>query len=142
MGGFDDLDQAVAEEDDDPNDGKDVDDVVDSTPDSRATSTAASTTEDTTSATDSAAEPQEDEEDGLTTPAFAFGDTKQQQLYVRPEIWSEWEDLQKFEVERELADRGIRNVEGRELDEAALRVLLEHPEEVADYVEETRRSEQ
>jgi len=139
MGGFDDLDQAVADEDTDP-DESDYDDVADHTTDTTSTTEAPSTSADNTTTL----EEQDDEmesEDVLNTPAFAFGETNQQQMYVRPGVWSDWEDLRKFEVERELADRDIRGVEGRELDEAAIRVLLEHPEEVADYVEAARRDD-
>ncbi|WP_323677332.1 hypothetical protein [Halorubellus sp. PRR65] len=145
MGGFDDLDQAVAEEDtDDTEDTEDSDPdvtaVSDSATDSSDMSESAATSTDVSSTGSDQAD-EMTEEDALDTPAFEFGETKQQQMYVRPAVWSDWEDLRKFEVERKLADRDIRNVEGRELDEAAIRVLLEHPEEVADYVEAARRDE-
>jgi hypothetical protein len=139
MGGFDDLDKAVAEEDAEYSDSG-ADDVPDPAPDTTSTTEQSSTTADVAT-TSGEQEAETEEEDVLNTPAFAFGDTKQQQMYVRPEVWSNWEDLRKFEVERELADRDIRGVEGRELDEAAIRVLLEHPDEVADYVEAARRDD-
>lgn len=136
MGGFDDLDQAVADEDTDPD--QPDDDASDPTTDTTSSAEASSTNADVATTSDDQ-DDEPEEEDVLNTPAFAFGETEQQQMYVRPVLWSDWEDLRKFEVERELADRDIRGVEGRELDEAAIRVLLEHPDEVADYVEAARR---
>jgi hypothetical protein len=139
MGGFDDLDQAVADEDD-PEDEPEPEVELDEELESHDREPATTTSDDEGSEDDEEKSPTT-VADTNETPAFEFSETTQQQLYVRPDIWSEWEDLRRFEVERELADRGIRNVEGRELDEAALHVLLEHPDAVADYVEALRNGD-
>lgn len=72
-------------------------------------------------------------------PAFEFSETTQDALYARPDAWDEFEDLLDLDLERELRDRGIRNVAKSEKCDAALRVLTELSEEIADQIERARR---
>jgi hypothetical protein len=74
-----------------------------------------------------------------TDPAFPFDATSQEQVYVRPQTWTEFEDLLDLDVEAALRDRNVRDVEGREKHDAALRVLADHADEIAEAVVDARR---
>jgi hypothetical protein len=140
MGGFDDLDDAMADEeqpDDHTPDDADSTDMTDDTTTTTAETTSTSSTTNTTPA--ASTDEQGKEADWQTTPAFPYDEVSQEQMYVRDDLWDEWEDTRRFDVERILANRDIRNVHGREMDEAAIRVLNEHAEEIADEVEAARR---
>jgi len=82
---------------------------------------------------------QRDDQEPLTDPAFAFDETKQDALYARPDAWEVFDDLLDLDLERELRDRGIRDVSKREKHDAVLRVVTNHAEEVADQIEAERR---
>ena len=75
----------------------------------------------------------------LDQPAFPFDDTTQRAFYARPETWEAFEDALDFEVRRALRDRGFRDVPKRELHDAVLQVITDHPDAVADNVEQMRR---
>ena len=87
---------------------------------------------------ESEAELMEEEEGG---PAFPFSEAKQSPLYPRGDRWEELEDA-KFEMEGFLRKQGIRNVQGRELDDAILQYAIDHSEEVAELVLEARGLEE
>lgn len=87
---------------------------------------------------ESEAEVMEEEEGG---PAFSFSEAKQSPLYPRRDRWEELEDA-KFEMEGFLRKQGIRDVQGRELDDAILRYAIDHSEEVAELVLEARGLEE
>ncbi|AUV84684.1 hypothetical protein C2R22_24460 (plasmid) [Salinigranum rubrum] len=75
----------------------------------------------------------------LDEPAFEFSEAVQSPLYARQKSWDAFEDALDFDVQRALRDEGVRDVSKRELHDAALRVLAEHPEEVAEAVLDARR---
>jgi hypothetical protein len=83
--------------------------------------------------------PETTTDDPQNRPAFPFDQATQDALYARKEAWQAFEDTLDFDVKRELRDRGYENIEGRELHDAALRVLARHAEEVADEVERQRK---
>jgi|APHM01.1.fsa_nt_gi hypothetical protein len=127
---FSDLDEALGEEDNDDED--DIDRTVDN-PDNRR-------------AEDDDAEPNASASRGPIEavdagPAFAFGETKQAPLYARPIAWNELEDTLDFEVQRQLRERGIRDVPKRELHDAALRVAAEQPVKIVAALLNARRSD-
>ena len=80
----------------------------------------------------------QDSTQSLETPAFPFDVTTQDALYARSKTWEEFDDL-ILEVELALRETGIRDVPKRELHDAALRVLTNHPEDLVDAVVEARR---
>jgi|AntRauMinimDraft_4_1070384.scaffolds.fasta_scaffold00025_2 hypothetical protein len=77
--------------------------------------------------------------DPSETPGFDFDEAKQSPLYARPSAWQAFEDALDLEVVRALREAGVRNEAKRELHDAALRVAAEHPDEIAEAVEEARR---
>lgn len=72
-------------------------------------------------------------------PAFEFDNDMQQSIYIRDEVWDAFVDTVDFEVKRELREDGVREITGREIQDAALRVATKHPEEIADEFLELRR---
>lgn len=97
-------------------------------------------------AADSSTEPDEtsDETSDDTiseTPAFEYGDVKQAPMYARPEAWTALEDALDLDVVRTLREAGVRNEEKRELHDAVLRVAANHPDEIAEAVQEARRED-
>ncbi|WP_049980072.1 hypothetical protein [Halolamina rubra] len=72
-------------------------------------------------------------------PAFPFEESVQAQIYPRKTTHEAFEDFLDIDVKRHLRDREIRNETGRELHEAVLQVAMDHPEEIAEALEEQRR---
>lgn len=71
-------------------------------------------------------------------PAFEFEDTTAKSMYVRPETVAVLDDAE-FEVESHLRrEHDVRDLTGRELHDALVRVAAEYPEEVADAVLDAR----
>lgn len=80
----------------------------------------------------------EPESDPRLEPSFPFDDALQRPLYARSESWDDFEDVCDFEVKRLLRDDGVKNVEGRELHDAALRIAADNPELLADEIRRAR----
>lgn len=76
--------------------------------------------------------------DPLTEPAFPFDEALQRPLYAREESWDEFEDICDFEVKRLLRDDDIKDISGRELHDATLRLAASNPEALADEVRKLR----
>ncbi|GAA0268424.1 hypothetical protein [Halobacterium noricense] len=74
-------------------------------------------------------------------PAFEYGDVKQAPMYARSEAWTALEDTLDLDVVRTLREAGVRNEEKRELHDAVLRVAADHPDEIAEAVQEARRED-
>lgn len=129
---FDDLDEAAGEQQE--SDGDET--------------TEASTTEtgtvnrDATDTTDTTPDRAQDagQSDPREDPAFPFDQSSQQtNVYVREQSQEAWADAKDFEIKRTLRqDRDVRNVEGRELDDAMVRLAADHPDLVAAYVMDAR----
>ncbi|QZX99255.1 hypothetical protein [Halobaculum rubrum] len=71
-------------------------------------------------------------------PAFGFEEAKQRPLYARQRAWDAFEDALAIDVEPTLRRHEVRDASKRELHDAALRVLADHADEVADKVLEAR----
>lgn len=71
-------------------------------------------------------------------PAFGFDEAKQRPLYARQKAWDAFEDALAIEVEATLRRNDVRDAPKRELHDAALRVLADHADEVADRVLDER----
>lgn len=79
-------------------------------------------------------EPKETQEpENAGGPWFSFAEAKQRPLYPHEDRWEELEDA-KFEMELVLREHGVKDVEGRELDDAILQYAVDHPEAVAELV--------
>jgi len=127
---FDDLDDVAAEQDkEDVDEGEDVPDEESDVIDTE--------TVDDAGMSDDVQEVETDEH--LDEPAFEFADTKQDALYAREEAWDAFEDMLAVDLEGELRSRDLRDVPKREKHDAALRFAAEHPDEIADLIEATRR---
>ena len=88
-------------------------------------------------------EPSDETAEATTSegPAFEYDDVKQAPMYARPEAWTALEDTLDLDVVRTLREAGIRNEEKRELHDAVLRVAADHPDEIAEAVQEARRED-
>jgi hypothetical protein len=87
--------------------------------------------------------PETDTDDELTDsreePAFPYDETVQFPHYAREEARDEFEAACKYDAERTLEqDHGLQNVEKREMHDAALRLVADHPDLWARYVMEAR----
>ncbi|NLV14327.1 hypothetical protein [Haloarcula argentinensis] len=124
--GFDDLEDAAAEQD-----AEDDDDE---------TETETKSMPDTTQ-TDRRQPEQSTEtsEDWKRRPAFPYDDASQEAIYPRSDTWDEFEDTLDFEVKRELRDAGLRDIPKREYHEALLELAMENPERLAELVKEGRK---
>lgn len=71
-------------------------------------------------------------------PAFPFSDDLRESWYVRGDVLDEFEDAVDFNTKRELREHGVRNETGREVQDAAIQVAANHPEEVAEIILEQR----
>lgn len=88
------------------------------------------------------ADPSEGPEEGRTPdeeggPAFPFAESKQRPMYPHADRWEQLEDA-KFEMETYLRAHGVKDVEGREIDDAILAYAIRNPEAVAELVLESR----
>ncbi|WP_434531476.1 hypothetical protein ACODNH_20885 (plasmid) [Haloarcula sp. NS06] len=127
--GFDDLEDAAAEQDGDNADT--ADDVVEA--ESRAMP-------DTTQADRRQSEQSTDNsDDWKRRPAFPYDDASQEAIYPRSDTWDEFEDTLDFEVKRELRDAGLRDIPKREYHEALLKLAMEHPQRLAELVKNGRK---
>jgi len=93
-----------------------------------------SATEPTSSGVDAGADADE-ESDG---PAFAFDETVQKSIYVRAETLDVLDDTE-FEVEGLLRrEHEIRDLTGREVDDAIIRLASRYPAELAELIADER----
>lgn len=96
------------------------------TPQERSTETEQETTEADT--------PEGDNSDSGAGPAFSFDETTAKSIYVRGETLDLLEDTE-LEVELRLRQNSdIRDVTGREVMDAALRVAAANPNAIADQI--------
>ncbi len=88
---------------------------------------------------DAPAEDTEEEHEQEGGPAFSFEETEQMSIYPRTETAEETLDDVEFEVESVLRrEHEIRDLAGRELHDAMIRLANEHPEEIAELIEQER----
>jgi len=88
---------------------------------------------------DDPAEEPEDEEESEGGPAFSFEESEQISIYPRTETAEETLDDVGFAVESVLREQyGIRDMKGRELHDAIIRLAEERPERIAELIEQER----
>jgi len=78
------------------------------------------------------------EADPRVEPAFPFSDDLRESWYVRDETVTEFEDAVDFEAKPFLREHGVRNETGREIQDAAIQVAKNNPEELAKVILEDR----
>lgn len=71
-------------------------------------------------------------------PAFPFVNEYVESIYPRPETWDEFWDVVDLDLERTFRDHGVRNMSGREIHDAALRLAAENPDALARIALEAR----
>jgi len=124
--GFDDLEDAAAEQDADESDdaskteSKSMPEATQRDREPEAQSTATT-------------------DDWKQHPAFPYDDASQVAIYPRSETWDDFEDTLDFEVKRELRDTGLRDIPKREYHEALLKLAMEQPERLAELVKDGRK---
>ena len=77
---------------------------------------------------------EEEETDPRVEPAFPFSDDLRESWYVRDAIVTEFEDAVDFEAKPFLREHGVRNETGREIQDAAIQVAKNNPEELAKVI--------
>lgn len=82
---------------------------------------------------DSAAESDTKAEFDPTEPAFAFSAEMQRGVFPRDEAWGDWDDV-KYAIEGVARTFDVKNLKGREIDDALFRYLARHSDEVAKEV--------
>lgn len=132
--GFDDLDEAMSEQD---TEEATTVDTPDTTPEQQSTES----TVDQDQSPDSTIDTSDDDSSAssLDHPAFPFEDSKQEAIYPTVETLTEFDDTLDFEVKRRLRDEGLRDVPKREYHEALLQLAIEQPERLAELVIENRK---
>jgi hypothetical protein len=87
----------------------------------------------------SAGEPDE-RRNPITDTAFSYEAAKQRPFYAREETIGEFDSWLKYELERDLNQRGYENIVVREMTDALLRTVVEEDlvEEVAERFERAR----
>jgi len=149
MAGFDDLEEAVEEQDSDGTedtattemDTTETSEDVPTEPDRDQTQEPDRSerekagTADSSSSADSTSESEGD----IHQKAFSYAEAKQSPIYARQDAWKEYNAAMQFDTERELHDRGVDNVDKRELHEAMLRHAAKQPEQIGEEVLKLRR---
>ena len=92
-----------------------------------------------TTETDSPGEPSKSH-DPVTDTYFSYEAAKQRPFYAREESINNFDSWMKYELERELSQRGYQNIVVREMTDALLRTVVEEDlvEEVAERFEQAR----
>lgn len=80
--------------------------------------------------------------DPMTDSAFSYEQAKQRPFYAREETIEEFDSWLKYELERDLSQRGYQNIVVREMTDALLRTVVEEDlvEEVAERFDQARES--
>ena len=80
--------------------------------------------------------------DPMTDTAFSYEAAKQRPFYAREATIEDFDSWLKYELERELNQRGYRNIVVREMTDAILRTVVEEDlvEEVAERFAQARES--
>lgn len=134
MAGFEDLDNAASDQSDDA-ESNDKSTDIDS-----GEATGESKTETETETGVSAEEIRGVEQtDPRKNPAFPYSEAEQFPFYARQSARDKFESARQYETQRLLDQEcGLSNIEKRELYDAALRLVGDHPELWAEYVLEGR----
>ncbi|MDS0284452.1 hypothetical protein [Haloarcula onubensis] len=132
--GFDDLDEAMSEQDAEETTTPDTPEDDRQEPAQEPTANLERPTGSTTDATED-----DSSTSSLDHPAFPFEDSKQEAIYPTVETLTEFDDTLDFEVKRRLRDEGLRDVPKREYHEALLQLAIEQPERLAELIIENRR---
>ncbi|QIO25348.1 hypothetical protein [Haloarcula sp. JP-L23] len=131
--GFDDLDEAMSQQDED----EETESEPGESSETARTNTMSESEPNQSSTTPTATV---DTDDWKRQPGFPYDDAVQEAIYPRDTVWDQFEQLLQYDIERELVqEREHENVQKRELHDAALRVAMQHPDELIDAFEQTRK---
>lgn len=141
--GFDDLEDAVEEQDRKENNASDEDHPEFSTTQDKTTTGKSSPeeSESTSSQTSPATTNTQPTSDTIMTPAFEFDDTIQKAFYAREESWREFNAAADFDIKRALHEQGVDDISRSEITEAVLWAAIEDPEKVAEQLLAMRRGD-
>jgi hypothetical protein len=128
--GFDDLDEAMSQQDEDDHGDETAPQPTETTDETHA---------DTTSEADQPAADDTADDSALDHPAFPFDDSTQEAIYPTTDTLTAFDDTLDFEVKRRLRDEGLRDVPKREYHEALLQLAIEQPDRLAELIIENRR---
>lgn len=83
-----------------------------------------------------------EEKDPKTDTAFSYEQAQQRPFYAREETIDEFDSWMKYELERELSQRGYQNIVIREMTDALLHTVVDEDlvDEVAQRFEQARES--
>ena len=78
--------------------------------------------------------------DPVSDTSFSYEAAKQRPFYAREESINDFDSWMKYELERELSQRGYQNIVVREMTDALLRTVVEENlvEEIAERFEQAR----
>lgn len=93
-------------------------------------------------AEDSAPEESIESRDPITDTAFSYEQAQQRPFYAREETIDEFDSWMKYELERELSQRGYQNIVIREMTDALLQTVVEKDlvDEVAQRFDQARQT--
>lgn len=96
----------------------------------------------TSTADETPSEESVEERDPMTDSAFSYEAAKQRPFYAREETIADFDSWLKYELERELNERGYQNIVVREMTDALLRTVIDEDfiDEVAERFEQARES--
>lgn len=91
---------------------------------------------------ESAPDEQAEAHDPVTDSAFSYEEAQQRPFYAREETIADFDSWMKYELERELDQRGYQHIVVREMTDALLRTVVEEDlvREVAERFERARES--
>lgn len=117
----------------------DLGETLEDDPESENSSREGSESESATTDAVSSGEPTESH-DPLTDTAFSYEVAKQRPFYAREENINDFDSWMKYELERELSQRGYQNIVVREMTDALLRTVVEEDlvQAVAERFERAR----
>lgn len=117
-----------------------MDETDDLTPETQTESPTEPTIEETNDRDNSYMSGQPVTQPEQTKPAVTADETDQRPFYAHEGAWDRFDDAIDFEIKRQLASKGHRDVLKREIHTEVLEFAEEHAEEIADRV--ARRREQ
>lgn len=77
----------------------------------------------------------------IDEPAFAFDETEQHSMYVRPDVWQQFEDVKALVDARLRTEHDVRDLTGREFQDAVLRIAADHEDELVDAIVAARTND-
>lgn len=74
----------------------------------------------------------------IDDPAFEFDDTEQHSVYVRPEVWQQFQDAKALVDARLRTEHDVRDLTGREFQDAVLRIAANREDDLVAAIVDAR----